>query len=256
MKHYLTLLRMVTKFKSLTAIALVALTVLIYSACKKDVTAVKTDNDQKIAISIANNLYKSVTNLAGQNTKNTLPVTNSVRNGKKVNDLTCGEYIEVPYNNVYTKGDSVKDVMTGTDKYVVACDGGNKLNGYTYTGAYVNTGFSPYAIYDNSVKEYYTLAALLPEFAKMQISGTQTSVYKVTTKKDGEYMVQNNSYVLKNLVIDASNRPFDILSGSANYVSNGTNAGVNFSYSGSITFLGNHKATLVLNGKSFDIPIQ
>jgi hypothetical protein len=247
---------MITKFKSITVIALLATAVLSYSSCKKDNTATAKDNSLEIATQIANNLYKSFANtIANQTTTAGLPTTSNVRNGKKVNDLTCGQVIEVPYNNVYTKGDSVKDVMIGSNKYVVSCDG-NQPNGYTYTGNYANTGFSPYATYNNSVNESYTLKALLPEFAKMQVDGNQASVYKVTTKKDGEYMEQHNSYTLTGLTIDASSRPFDITAGTATFASTGTNAGKAFSYNGTITFLGNHKATVAFDGKVFDIEIR
>ncbi|MFD0765325.1 hypothetical protein ACFQZI_10720 [Mucilaginibacter lutimaris] len=248
---------MTTKIKSIAALSILALTAFLYSACTKE-TKVNTpvNNDKAIATSIAVNLYKSIGNtIASQNDKTGLPAASGVRNGIKVNDLTCGELIEVPYNNIYTKGDSVKDVMIGSNKYVVSCNG-NQPNGYTYSGTYKNTGFSPYAVYDNSVDEYYTLKALLPGFAKMQVDGNQVSVYKVTTKKDGEYMEQHNSYVLSGLIIDASNRPFDITAGTASFTSNGNNAGRAFSFTGTIQFLGSHKAKVSFDGKTFDITIE
>ena len=247
---------MFTKIKSIAAIALVASTVMIYSACTKDAKVNKTNHDNEIATSIAVNLYKSIGNTVASQTSAGVPSTNSVRNGIKVNDLTCGQYIEVPYNNTYTKGDSVKDVMTGSNKYVVSCDEQNNPNGYAYTGSYVNTGFNPYSTYDNSVEEAYTLKALLPKFAKMEVNGSQVSTYKFTTKKDNEYMVQNNNYALKALIIDATTKPFDITSGTATFVSKGNNAGTDFNFAGTIEFLGNHKAKVSFDGKTFDITLQ
>ncbi|GGH05245.1 hypothetical protein [Mucilaginibacter phyllosphaerae] len=246
---------MFTKFKSPAAAALIALTVLVYSSCNKEAKVANTNTDKEMATSIAVNLYNSIGNTIASKTTSGLPATNSVRNGKKVNDLTCGQYIEVPYDNTYTKGDTVKDVMTGSNKYVVSCDAGNQPNGYTYTGSYVNTGFSPYAVYDISVKEYYTLKSLLPEFVKMEVNGNQSSVYKITTKKDGDYIVQNNTYVLKGIIIDAANRPFDITAGTANFTSAGNNAGKDFNFTGTIKFLGEHKATVSFNGQVFDITL-
>ena len=247
---------MTLKFKTLKVVALTVIAVSLYSSCSKDNKVLNTNNDKEIATSIAINLYKSIGNTVASQTTSGIPASNSVSNGKKVNGLTCGEYIEVPYNNLYTKGDSVKDVMVGSNKYVVSCDANNLPNGYTYSGTYKNTGFSPYATYDNSVDEYYTLKALLPEFAKMEINGTQNSVYKYTTKKDGEYMVQNNNYALKGLVIDATNRPFDITAGTATFASNGNNAGKDFSFTGTIEYLGSHKAKVSFNGQVFDITIE
>ncbi|WP_454803052.1 hypothetical protein [Mucilaginibacter phyllosphaerae] len=247
---------MTLKFTNLKVLALAVITVLLYPACSKDNKVLTNNNDKEIATSIAVNLYKSIGNTVASQTTAGVPATTSVRNGKKVNDLTCGEYIEVPYNNVYTKGDTVKDVMIGSNKYIVSCDANNQPNGYAYTGTYKNTGFSPYATYDNSVDENYTLKALLPKYAKMEINGTQNSVYKYTTKKDGEYMVQNNAYGLKGLIVDASSRPFDITAGVASFVSKGNNAGRDFSFTGTIEYLGNHKAKVSFNGQVFNITID
>ncbi|MBB5394874.1 hypothetical protein [Mucilaginibacter sp. AK015] len=245
------------KFKPIAVIALLATAVLSYSSCQKDNSSKSTKDDSAtIAKTIAVNLYHSFgSTIASKNALTGLPVINSVRNGKKVNDLTCGEYIEQPYNNIYTKGDSVKDVMNGTNKYVISCDANNNPNGYTYSGSYVNTGFNPFSTYDITVKEFYTLKALAPEYARMQVDGNQVSVYKTVTKKDGEYMVQNNAYTLTGLVVDSTTQPFDITAGTATFVSNGTNAGKDFSYSGTIQFLGGHKAKVTFGGKTYDVEI-
>ena len=248
---------MIKKFRFATVLSLLALTVVIYSACQKENKQTNTDNnDAVIAKTIAVNLYNSIgSTIASKNTVTGIPTVNSVRNGIKVNGLTCGETIDQPFNNIYTKGDSVKDVMTGANKFVVSCDAQNQPNGYAYTGRYVNTGFSPYSTYDNSVNEQYTLTALLPGFAKMQVDGSQSSVYKTVTKKDNEAMNQTNTYKLTGLIIDSSSRPFDITAGTATFASKGTNAGRDFTFTGTIEFLGNHKAKVSFDGKSFDIEI-
>jgi hypothetical protein len=247
---------MIAKFRFATVLSLITLIVVIYSACKKDTKALNTNNDAAIAKTIAVNFYTSIGNtIASKNTVTDIPIINSVHNGIKVNGLTCGETINQPFNNVYTKGDSVKDVMTGANKFVVSCDAQSQPNGYTYTGHYVNTGFSPYSTYNNSVDESYTLKALLPEYAKMEVNGTQTSVYKFTTKKDNEYMDQTNTYVLAGLIIDSTTKPFDITAGTATFVSKGTNAGKAFNFAGTIEFLGNHKARVSFDGKTFNVEI-
>ncbi|MBD1384537.1 hypothetical protein IDJ75_04540 [Mucilaginibacter rigui] len=247
---------MISKFRFATLLSLVALTVVIYSACKKDTKTLNNNNDAAIAKTIAVSLYKSFgATIASQSNLTGLPVINTVRNGIKVNDLTCGQYIEAPYSFTHTQADTAKDVMNGSNKYVISCDENNQPNGYTYSGNYVNTGFNPSATYDITVKEYYTLKALAPAFAKMQVDGNQTSVYKTVTKKDNESMVQNNSYILAGLIIDSSSRPFDITAGTATFVSNGTNAGRNFNFTGTIEFLGNHKAKVSFDGKVFNVEI-
>ncbi|PAW94276.1 hypothetical protein CKK33_12575 [Mucilaginibacter sp. MD40] len=250
---------MLTKLRTLTFFALAALAITIYSACKKEtkVSTVTTtiNKDAQFASQLANNLYKALGNTVASKTTAGVPAANSVRDGKKINDLTCGQFIEQPFDNLFTKGDSVKDVMTGSFKYVINCEN-NTPNGYTYTGNYVNTGFNPYSTYDISVKEYYTLKGLAAQFSKMQVDGSQNSVYKITTKKDTETIVQNNAYNLKGLIIDSTTKPFDITAGTAEFVSNGTNVGKAFSFTGTITFLGNHKAQVTFGGKSFAIEIQ
>lgn len=243
------------KFKSIAAIALTALTVGLYSSCTKDVTKTTntTSTDEAIATQIATNLYKSFNaTIASDNNFSGVPAGNSVVNGKKVNELTCGQLIEQPFDNTYAQGDT-KDVMKGLNKFVVSCEN-NQPNGYTYTGEYVNTGFSAYlSSYNNTVKEHYTLKVTNNNI--MTVNGTQVSTYDYTTKKDGERMVQNNTYNLKNLTINGSTKPKDITGGTAEYISKGNNAGRDFNFTGTITYLGNHKATITFNGKSKDIEI-
>ncbi|MBL4675121.1 MAG: hypothetical protein JKY70_02775 [Mucilaginibacter sp.] len=245
------------KLRAFAAVALSALTIFSYTSCTKDAKVDNTAKNKEIATQIAINLTNSLAaTVASGNNYSGLPTTNSVVNGKKVNDLTCGEFIEQPFNNTYTKGDSIKDVMVGSNKFVINCQNGQP-NGYTYSGEYTNTGFSPYlTTYKNTVKEYYTLKSLANNFAKMQVDGAQNSTYNFTTRKDKEVMVQTNTYNLKGLVIDASSRPFDITAGVAEYVSKGNNAGRDFSFAGTITYLGKHKAKVTYNGQSIDIEIR
>ncbi|TWR27027.1 hypothetical protein FPZ42_08315 [Mucilaginibacter achroorhodeus] len=246
------------KFKSLATLTFTALTVFLYSACTKETTTrTDSDNNKAIATQIAVNLTNSLAaTVASGNNYSGLPKTNSVVNGKKINDLTCGQFIEQPFDNTYTKGDSIKDVMVGSNKFVISCEN-NQPNGYTYTGEYVNSGFSPYlSNYKNTVKEFYTLKSLADGYTKMQIDGAQNSTYNFTTRKDGEVMVQTNTYNLKGLIIDATSKPFDITAGVAEYVSKGNNAGREFSFAGTITYLGNHKAKVTYNGQSIDITIN
>ncbi|WP_147322036.1 hypothetical protein [Mucilaginibacter conchicola] len=245
------------KFKTLAAIAFSAVTIFLYSSCTKDSTVTtKTSTDEEIATQIATNLYKSFTaTIASDNNFSGVPAGNSVVNGKKVNELTCGQLIDQPFDNTYTQGDTIKDVMKGSNKFVVSCDN-NLPNGYTYTGEYTNTGFSPWlSSYKNTVKEHYALKITNPGLNIMTVNGTQISTYDYTTRKDGERMVQNNTYNLKGLTINGSSRPKDITGGTADYVSKGSNAGRAFNFTGTITYLGNHRATVTFNGKSRDIEI-
>ncbi|MFD0794436.1 hypothetical protein ACFQZX_12485 [Mucilaginibacter litoreus] len=248
---------MFIKFRSVAALAFSALAITFYSACTKE-TKVTTNNDTEIATAIAVNLYKSFGNtITSQNNVTGLPAGNSVVNGKKINELTCGQVIDQPFDNTYTKGDSIKDVMTGANKFVISCDDKNQPNGYLYTGNYVNTGFNTVNTYTYTVKENYILKALVDKYAKMQVDGTQISTVKTQSKKNAnELMIQNNSYVLKGMVIDATTKPFDLAAGTADFVSNGTNDGREFSFSGTIQYLGNHKAKVSFDGKVIDIEIR
>ena len=246
---------MIKKFRFATVLSLLALTVVIYSACQKENKQTNTDNnDAEIAKTIAVGLYNSFgATIASQSTLTGLPAINSVRNGIKVNGLTCGQVINQPYSFTHT-GEGTEDVMNGSNKFVISCEG-SQPNGYAYTGSYVNTGFNTSTTYDIKVVEHYTLKSLAPEFAKMQVDGSQSSIYKTVTKKDNEAMNQTNTYTLAGLIIDSSSRPFDITAGTATFVSKGTNAGKNFNFAGTIEFLGGHKAKVSFGGKSFDIEI-
>lgn len=63
------------------------------------------------------------------------------------------------------------------------------------------------------------------------------------------------NYVLTHLVLDPDNDG-DITGGSASFITKGTGSNGSRSYTGTITFLGNHKATVTINGKTYNVDLR
>ncbi|MCQ6959402.1 hypothetical protein [Mucilaginibacter aquariorum] len=248
---------MITKFRSIAVIALLATAVFSYSSCKKDTTSKADTDNTAIGTQIALNLYNSFNGSFGNTDLGSgAPVVNStVKNGIKLNSFTCGQVIETPVNTTTSQGDSVKNTIVGTNKKVINCDG-NVVTGYTLTATTSSIGFKPTYTFDYLVKENYTLKSLAANYAKIGVNGTQTSVIKTQQKSDAtKSSVQNNAYDLKDFVIDSSSRPFDITSGTATFVSTGTANGKAFSFKGTITFIGGHKVKISLDGKVITVDL-
>ncbi|HEY4198704.1 MAG TPA: hypothetical protein VGM63_24355 [Mucilaginibacter sp.] len=125
-------------------------------------------------------------------------------------------------------------------KFYFNCING-KLSGYTADDS-LNTvktlpGQAP-QIY--RLTQYYTIKALDAQNEFIGVSGTN-----YLTTSDGGV-----SYVLSNLKIDLTNK--DILSGTATFEAWGNSWG---DVKGTITFLGNHKADMVINGTTYHVNV-
>jgi hypothetical protein len=147
----------------------------------------------------------------------------------------CGFFTDSLVNYNATIGDTV--VHTGGHlKFYFNCIDG-KLSGYTASDS-LNTvktvpGQAP-QIY--KVQQDYTIQALDDQHEFIGVNGNNW----LTTSDGGSY------YVLSNLKIDLTNK--DILSGTATFKAWGNTWG---EVTGTITFLGNHMADVVMNGKTY-----
>jgi hypothetical protein len=242
---------MLPKLKSTGVLAVLCACVLFYSSCQKSETKTTGGVDAaKFGSQLALNIYNSFNgSLSGTDLTATKPGVNAVRNGIKTNEFTCGQVIETPVSFSTNLGDTVKGTVSGTNKITINCTGG-AISGYALINDVTSIGFNPTYSYDYIIKENYTVKSLAANYDKMEVNGTQTSVIKTQSKKNkDESSVQNNSYVMTGFIIDATNRPFDITAGSAQFVSEGTNDGRTFSFAGIVEFLGGHKAKVSFDGK-------
>ncbi|GAC1301313.1 MAG: hypothetical protein NVSMB24_03890 [Mucilaginibacter sp.] len=237
--------------------------VFIYTACKKSSTnpADPALTPQVIAGQVAVNISQSLFgglgafNVAGGLSA---PSTFAVNTkGKVIQSLSnpyCGLSIDTTLN--YTTG--VKDTIasvSGTVKFTFTCSN-NVLTGYTtndnMTIAYSNPQLS--LIY--KVGENFTVLSLNPQNANsnFSINGSLTSngsyQYKTGTKRSGTEVF---NYTLTGLIVNPNTG--DIVSGSASFLTSGSGPKGVWNYQGTITFLGNHNATVNIAGKVYNVTV-
>jgi hypothetical protein len=87
----------------------------------------------------------------------------------------------------------------------------------------------------------------------LHVNGNQNANIQQTYTNNTTSNAQN-TYVLNNLVINLNDNS-DITSGSATFTSVGTNSYGTWNLSGTITYLGNHTAKIVVGTNSFTINI-
>jgi hypothetical protein len=166
----------------------------------------------------------------------------------------CGLTIDTTVNYSYAVNDTTASV-SGTIKFAFTCNN-SVVNGYTTNDNLSILFASPQLALTYKVAENLTLLSLDPSNpnSNFSLSGTLNSngsyQFKTGSQRSG---TQIFNYTLTNLVYDPV--AGDIVSGSGSFVTSGSGPQGLWSYQGTITFLGNHAATVTIGGKSYSVTV-
>ncbi len=161
----------------------------------------------------------------------------------------CGLIIDTAVNYAVTGKDTSASI-TGRIKFTFTCTN-NVVTGYTtldnLTIAYSDLQLA----LTYNVAENFTLNTVN---SKLTLAGSLNSngsyQYKTGTKRSGTEVF---NYTLSSLIIDSNSG--DVTSGSATFTTSGTGPHGVWSYQGTITFLGNHHATVTISGKVYTVTV-
>jgi hypothetical protein len=237
---------------------------LAFTSCKKSSTGT-TDpqlTPQQVASQVALNFSSTLLggsgglNIgAGLNAPQSLAVHTK---SKQLNDLSdgnlCGLTIDTTFNSSIALGDSTITVA-GTIGFSFNCSGG-ELSGFTTNDNLTLAFLSPQlAISEKSISSLVLAATNLSDpNAAIALNGTSSTSgsyqYKTGTKRSG---TEAFSYTLTNLLIDPNSS--SIVSGSAKFSTSGSGPRGVWSYQGTITFLPNNMASVVINGKTYTVSL-
>lgn len=255
------------KLKLLLTIILLAGMAVIYSACKKSETAAQgpaltaPQVASQVALDITSDLFGGYGGLdfSGGLEAPTGFGAKQQTQGRLLHDLSnpfCGLVIDTALNATVTAGTDSTLSVSGHIYFAFSCTNDN-VTGFT-TRDNLNISIStPRLSIVSKINENLTLAAIDPinDNSKLSMNGTLSSSgtynYK-TAKKSG---TRSFNYVLTQLILDPDNDG-DIISGSASFITKGTGSNGSWSYSGTITFLGDHKAKVTINGKTYNVDLQ
>ncbi|MDB5090059.1 MAG: hypothetical protein JWR09_4053 [Mucilaginibacter sp.] len=230
---------------------------IFYSACKKTDNKPASNATTDVAsTAIAKNLVQSLSGaFGGASIKDGIKISPNVTSSTsklktQSTDVQCGFYSDSSLNLDYKQGDTVRSHTTGSIKYFFICNNGNSI-GYDLLDSISTSGKGPGYTFAYAVAQNYHVRGLNSNNSNFSLDGTLKSYV------DNEYTVYVNSsasvhniYTFSNLYVHADDN-FDITSGTATFRSLGKTHSGAWDYSGTITFLGNHKAKLTFLSKVY-----
>jgi hypothetical protein len=252
---------MKTNFKG--AIMLFLGVVLFYTACKKasnaPAPAAQNSVEQAAGGQIATNLVQALSGAYGGVNVNdgiAAPSLASVnKTGPSINAITsCGFFVD---STIFVKtnvGDSIKSTTTGDLEFHFKCGSNGKSKGFTIFDSLLTAGKAPGNTFTDIVVQKFDVESLNDANTKIAVDGTLKSWVDIIFNKAGSTPFSlHNRFVLTGLVVDLSSSPADIKSGTATFTSDGSSSAGIFHFTGTVVFLGNHKAEVTVNGFPFHV---
>jgi hypothetical protein len=241
-----------------SALPLLMAVALFYSACKKtdNTPATKTQSTDEAGAAIAKNLVQSLAGAYGgasvkDGVSGNTTLTNSASKLKTQSAIGCGFFTDNSLDVKYNQGDSIKSETIGHVTYTFLCSN-SKTTGYDLQDSVATAGKGPGYAFIFLVTQDYHVRGLNSNNSNFSLNGNLKSWvdFSYTNKPKSSTFV-HNTFRFKDLYIHADDN-FDISSGSATFESKGvTTTGVAWDYSGTIAFLGNHKAKLTFLSKVY-----
>ena len=250
------------KFSEKLICVLLAATVFTYTSCKKtETTPVAANQNQGVIGSqIAMNLAQSLAgSFGGASIKDGIAASGSIVYSKSSHQLnsvgsSCGFLTDTGINYDSNSGDTIKSNTTGSIRYFFNCTNGQATS-YTVLDSLITKGTAPGYNFHYSIIQDYLVGGLNPNNSRISLDGKLKSLVdiKYTTLSKNSISL-HNSYVLTSLEINQDDNN-DITSGTAAFVSAGSNVSGSWSYTGTITFLGNHRAKIEFLSKIYYVDL-
>lgn len=247
--------------------------VIFYTSCKKSETkpAVKPVTDySSLSKQVALNLVQSLSGkYGGTNINNGVKAENLTdwsHNGPVLNSIIplCGFVIDTTYNTITTAKDTTKK-FSGNFKFTYTCST-DRPDGYRVRDSLVYAATAPQFKNAFTLTQSYVVRALDTTYRHVSTEGSILSEVNNLIYKQGfsiGYDFSRNAYRLRGLKIDVTGGKADITEGVAEfestngYLHDGETVPTQVITSGTITFMGDHKARLRINftGQSFMIDL-
>lgn len=234
-------------------LALLLGSVFIYTGCKKSgsspATASQPASTKVIGGQIAMNLAQSLTGaLGGANINDGVAAPAIGSSNAKTRKLTtssdnCGFFVDSALNFNSNLGDTVQSSTTGSLSFYFFCKNSQSI-GYTLDDSLHVTGKAPGYTYANSIVQVYNVTGVNTNNSDITINGRIKSFVDIKyTQKGTTPLSLHNTYILNGLFVNLSDNS-DITQGTATFVSIGSSSSGSWEYTGTITFLGNHKVKI------------
>jgi hypothetical protein len=251
------------KFNLKGALALLMGVTFFYTGCKNNNTpapaspVVSADLvSNQIALNIAQSLSGSYGGVNLNDGISSPAIATSGASHRAVNSMNslCGFFVDSTLNYNTNIGDTIKSHTGGSLKFYFDCVLGHP-DGYTAYDSLRTTGTAPGYSFLYDVTQYYEIKSLNSKNTLLFVNGNLKSFVDLVYDKKGIKPTSAHVfYVLTGLHIDLADKS-DITSGIATFTSTGSNNYGTWSYIGVVKFLGNHKADIIINGKTYHVTI-
>ncbi|MEZ2335013.1 hypothetical protein AB6735_05240 [Mucilaginibacter sp. RCC_168] len=277
------------KFKSLLIV--LAGASLFYTACKKEVKLnpnnkppVSTTDTASLATNqIIRNITQTLSGAYGGvdiNKGLILPDLTTIKQSKPlVSGLVdlCSFFPDTVVNYKTVIGDTITSQTSGLFKFYFSCKSdtiripGTKpftvfrlLNGYVAYDSLATTGQTPSGLFIHNIKAFYQAKAF-DSNVPLAINGSSSKLISfngsiksfvdtASTKKTLIPSSVHAYYTLKDVSIDLSKNS-DITRGTITFAAVGEANSIKWYYEGLVTFLGDHKASVVIKNKTYNVDL-
>ena len=248
------------------ALVMLACAALGYTSCKKSGSSQTVDNKtvaSQIAANLAQTLYSgfggfnitgglnSPTQFGLDRNSLKLKLAKSGMGLNSFGDITCGMHADTTFSASITV-DGGQATVAGTIGYTFACTN-NVPSGFTVTDNLKVTMATSQVNGTFNIAENLTLAQVNPGVDTSNLSLNGTANFAENAKVSGKSTTMSFNYSFNNVIIDQMGT---IASGSANFTTSGSGAQGTWNASGTITFLGNGSAKVVVNGATYTVNLE
>lgn len=253
------------KFKILLPIVMLAGMAVIYTACKKSDSApagpalTESQVTTQVILDLNSNLFGAYGGVNfGEGLQGPSSFGAKHLSGPKLHDLNnpfCGLVIDTAINASATAGKDSTVQVSGHIKFSFNCINDN-LTGFSTDDNLSIAISTPQLTASAKIMETLTLAIanINDDNSPLTLKGTLNSTGTYKYKTGNKSGTRAFSYVLNNLVLSADDD--DITSGSVSFSTKGTGSNGAWSFTGIITFLGNHQAKVSINGKTYNVDFR
>jgi len=250
------------------ALVVLACAALGYTSCKKSSSSNTVDSKtvaSQIALNLSQTLYSgfggfnlsSGLNSPGQFGLDRNAIKLKMTKGRTgINsmdyDITCGLHVDTTFSATIAADGGGSATVAGSIGFTFNCTN-NVFSGFNVTDNLKVTAATAQLNGTFNVAENLTLAQVNPGVDTSNISLNGTANFAENAKVSGKSTVLSFNYTFNNVIIDQLG---DITGGSATFNTTGSGAQGTWNYNGTITFLGNNTAKLVINGASYTVNLE
>ncbi len=249
------------------ALVVLACAALGYTSCKKSSSSNTVDSKtvaSQIALNLSQTLYSgfggfnlsSGLNSPGQFGLDRNAIKLKMTKGRTgINsmdyDITCGLHVDTTFSATID-ADGGQATVAGSIGFTFNCTN-NVFSGFNVTDNLKVTMANAQMNGTFNIAENLTLAQVNPGVDTSNVSLNGTANFAENAKVSGKSTVLSFNYTFNNVIIDQMG---NLASGSATFNTTGSGAQGTWNYNGTITFLGNGSAKLVINGASYTVNLE